>query len=1102
MTTHDEERRRRILERAASRKVSGGGTLSALGASVPQYASLQLKGVEGAGDILGLNTSKINSLINEQEAKLSGFKPKYPERLAKTDSPVGWWKEKASLNAMNTVAPMLGFAVGSTLQAIPNSYAKLLGKAINYATFASTYNANLGDTLEEHRQLAGRELSQGEKAKAAIVAVGVSYLDVLSPLKVGKGASSAISKSFGKGGVDNARKSLEKLVNTTRDSALTQLKKGAVFTGKVAGIEAGTEGAQKALQIGTSVQPGRLATSEGLQDIMEEAIIAGPTAAIASSPVSVGVGREQTRDISNARRLAAGFNEQEKARVGMQAIQTGTKGELGVNEEADLINIPDGKGYSSFLSNITTTINDSIEAKTDFNTKKFFTDIGRTVAAKAPSVIKAARDKQTNGHDFARLNDILQMFISPGNSSSETKIRNSFFQEKDTASGQILENTSALLDQLSKHKFFGLGGRSLDPDVNTYLRSRLQGASRQEAEAVLRKAKGTVSAKELDVLHNAAGVFREDLNRAYNLMKKAGMKVGFIKNYLHNPMSANEIKKDREGFIDALVKASEEESLASGGKSKKIDRKLAEQITRELVEGRDPSIIESRYLREDKDDATSRDGVNRRDFEKSRSNVWARLPDKYREKDLGVVLEQYLQRAGTRIASAKTFGPKNADRLTKHIRELVKNKAITTDEANRIWDMYDASHNVYKKSTSEAGERFRKFSKLGTTVGAITHLGLATFSSLPELVWTAERAGLVNTLKSIPDAWNFASRGFTRGLKGKKPERSEGAKALARLGFNLNPEVNERLDQLFSTDRSAILSGYFRSPFGSFLTQWTNFNRNLAVQAGTRMLNEHANNWDALGTIRQERFLRELKEQGLVKSDWLQITEAARGPDGVVAIDILNDKLLDTVITKKIKTLGKGAQEVQIREVLMPWVHKIVEDVVIQPNAANKPLWMSNPDWAMVAQLKTFPIVFGNTVVKRLLRKLNPKQCSPDFGLALSVVGAIAAAYAVAFIGEQMKAAIRQTDPKELGIVSGANVIGLTGAFSLLGGARYGDLSTSMFGPALDSIINKGIGETLAPIVEEGNVFEGLGNLTELLGDGILQSFGPIGLNIQGGLKE
>tara|TARA_R110002167_G_scaffold24577_2_gene86208 strand:+ start:1252 stop:4683 length:3432 start_codon:yes stop_codon:yes gene_type:complete len=1128
--------------------------LSARKAALPQWLQMQSEGAENLGDIFSLESDALTSFAERQRKAMTGFKPRYPERLLQSEKPFEWWKEKATLNSMNTVIPMLGFAVGSVMQAIPHPIAKLLGKTINFTTAATTYNANFADTLQEHQELAGRELSRAEKIKAATVAGGVTYLDLLTPVKGARSTSRMIVKTFGNGGLDATRKSLVKLVNTNRQSLIKSAGKGSKYLAGLVGTEMATEAGQKALQIGTSVKPGKLLTSEGMQDMLEEAVVAGPTVGMIGTPSAIGVGAEFNRDLKTGRRLAKNFNANEKARVGMEAIQSGELGKLGnIDEAADLVDIPEGKGFTPPIKLGALALNKKIDDKFGFDALKFGKDSLRTMAFKAPSVVLEARNRQTTGHNYARLNDILQMFIPPGDSSNETKIRNSFQQEKDSVTGEILERTSAIIDQLAKHKWFGLGGRTLDPAINTYLRDRLKGVgpndqvkSKEKAVAELRQAKPGVTKKEIDTLEAAREVFREDLNRAFELMNSSdtGLSVAYRKNYLHNPVSREEVRKDRQGFIDALFdstmieerKRTEKKNSKFYGVRFKPDGTIVsedpmmefrwkdfsekqyqkvEQIARDIIDGRDPTIADSKFLKDliEKDvDSADREGQGRKDFEKYRSKVWERIPDKFREKDLGSILEQYLQRAGTRVASARTFGGKNADKLTGHLKELMKVSvdpetgknvsAITKDEAEHIWNMYDASHNVYKKKTTEAGERWRKFSKLGTTVGAITHLGLATFSSLPELLWTGERAGWKNVVKSIPDAWNFARKGAARGIN-KKNERSEGAKSLARLGFNLNPEVNERLDQLFSTDRSQWLSGYFRSPFGAFLTQWTNFNRNLAVQAGQRMMNDNANNWSKKTSIERNRWTRQLKEQGLTVEDWKQIMQAATDPKTqVVNIDILNNDFLNSRITKTRKTLGKETNEIRIRDVMMPWMHKIVEDVVVQPNPSNKPLWMSNPDFGMIAQLKTFPIVFGNTVVKRLLRKLNPKQCSPDFGMALSVIGTVAGAYAVAYVAEQMKSSIKRSDPRDLGIISGANVIGLTGAFSLLGGAQYGDLSTSIMGPSLDAVINKGFGDFFGPMLDDADFGKGVDNLMGTLSDGVLGSLGPIGLNIKGLMED
>ena len=117
--------------------------------------------------------------------------------------------------------------------------------------------------------------------------------------------------------------------------------------------------------------------------------------------------------------------------------------------------------------------------------------------------------------------------------------------------------------------------------------------------------------------------------------------------------------------------------------------------------------------------------------------------------------------------------------------------------------MYDASHNTYKK---DLDPNLSALSKFATGVGAITHLGLATISSITELAWIGERAGFGNMLKTLPKAFDYSIKGTRRGLAGKYVQPGEGAQAMATLGFNLDPRINERLDQIFSTDHNMVVN--------------------------------------------------------------------------------------------------------------------------------------------------------------------------------------------------------------------------------------------------------------------------------------------------------
>lgn len=1076
---------RNILDEEENKRVA---SLTAGQASVPQYTALQAKGVEAAGDIFGITTPGVSSFRETQEAKLSGFKPKYPERLLETPEPFEWWKEKASLNAMNTVAPMMGFALGSILTAIPHPYAKALGTLVNTVTYAATYNANFADTLDEHEQLAERELSVGEKAKAAVVAAAVTALDLIAPLKGAKATSGAFLKTFGKGGVTDASKKLTKLVNTTRASLLKQVQTGAAFGGKLIGTEMATEAAQKALQIGTSVQPGRLGTSEGLQDMLEEAVIAGPTVGIVGAPGIVGQARAQNRDLGTARRLAQGFNLKQLR----DAPETSTA-------PIEFIDIPEGRGYTPGVQQ---TFKEGFEALKNISG----IDLPKMVkGAAVGSIFKplqpllAKRDAAKTGKAFHAIDNLIQKFTPAESLSGDVGKGKNFEGLKAVKMGEYMKDVDDILVKYSsKHRLMGRFGQVLDANVNEYITKTLRGET--EGMAALEKTlrDGGVDMTELvkDV-----SIIKQAQDRVHKDLTSAIGDIGYIDNYLHLPLLTEEINKRFDEFVKNILESSNK-AFGKGEVTEALTSKQANTLARKIVENVDTQV---ESIREREAKTADKERGLPKDFEKSRNKHLAYIDNSFRNTNLSSALTGYFSKAATRYASAEVFGP-DAWKLKEDLVAGIEEEVLEPEDVNRVYDLYDAVHNVYKKDVSGVETEFRKVSKIGTTIGAITHLGLATISSLPELIWIGERAGFGNMLLTLPSALKYATQGIRRGSSGKYIKPGEGAQALAILGFNLSPELNERLEQLFATDRNKILNSYFRSPFGGFLTQYTNFTRNWAAQAMISNINRRANGIISgdLSDIERRRLNNELTENGVSMEQFKSITDIAINEHGKVRIDILNDEYLNTVVDTRInrrKNLETGKieeiqEDVRVRDILVPWIHKVVDEIVVNPRATNKPLWMSNPSLAMIAQLKTFPIVFGNTVMKRILRKLNPKQCSPDFGLAVSAIGAIAAAYAVTHIGEMLKDSIRQQDYETPGFIESLDRAGITGGFGLIfgSGKGYDGAVTSLLGTGA-GFVNTLFSEMLTPLYsDDGKLIEIPGNLIEWIGSATDSSLGAAGI--------
>jgi len=1075
--------------------------LSAMQASMPQFKSMQATGAGALANMAGLDSAAFDTYRDIQDKALQGFSYKQPGRLFKAEDKVEWWKERAALNSMNTIVPMMGFAIGNVMKAIPNPIAKAMGSAVNWATMATAYNMNLADTLEEHERAAGRPLTDSEQKKAALVSIGVTALDVIAPVKGASATSQLLTKSFGTGGVKTARQSLQKLVNTNRDSLVKQIGKGAGFTGQLVGTEMLTEAGQKGLQIGTSATPERLGTSEGMQDMFEEAIIAGPTVGAVGIPGAVGQATANNRDLSTARRLAKDFNSEQ---VSLESPDS-TK-EI---DPSKLIDIPEGKGFESEFKLLAKKGDALLERSTGVSLEKAAKGLAGGVAFKGTNPIKEIRDRAKSGAQWHSANNILQMFQPVETASNEQGARTNFFSLKETKTGEYLKDVVNIINKYANLKpGVGYMGKTFDSDLGNYILAKLSPQKRGTFPLPQEFA-----GMQLEIDADIAQI-RKKLDKAHSDLNASGVNVAYVKDYLTNPISKESVTANRDGFVESLVESSERAynnaSELGPTKVKKLSPEQAEAIADSIINGYDESV------RVDRDTDTGRSGLGRQNFEKSRSAAWEFLDEvsqekghgSFRESSVEKVLTEYLQKAATRVASAKTFG-KDASKLKQELYNLKKNGDITQKEVDRAYDLYDASHNVYKKDANPTG---LAASKVATTVGAVTHLGLATLSSLSELAWIGERAGFGNMLLTLPKALAYTADGLKRGARGKYIEPGESATAMATLGFNLDPRVNERLDQIFSTDTNAVLSLYFRSPLGGMLTQWTNFNRNWAAQAMMMNINRRANSLIAgdISDIDRRRLMSELKENGLTMDDFNLIANAFRNEDGKVRIDITRDDILDTVVKtetnlvapankKKKKEADIREQDVTIRDMLVPWMHKVVDDVVVHPKANNKPLWMSDPRLAIFAQLKTFPVVFGNTVVKRLLRKMNPKQCNPDYGAAVGVVGAIAFAYAAVYFGEMMKDAIKSKDFEDPTFKETLDRMGLLGPVGMLGGAgRFGESATTAIGGTAVGFVDRAYKDFLTPIwtADEGGLEDDspMENLGEWLSETLNGSLGAVGI--------
>lgn len=114
-----------------------------------------------------------------------------------------------------------------------------------------------------------------------------------------------------------------------------------------------------------------------------------------------------------------------------------------------------------------------------------------------------------------------------------------------------------------------------------------------------------------------------------------------------------------------------------------------------------------------------------------------------------------------------------------------------------------------------------------------------------------------------------------------------------------------------------------------------------------------------------------------------------------------DDVQLDGGRVKLFQSEGLSAQqEAKMRAAVNKWV----DGAVLRPNQADKPIWMNDPHFMLVAHLKQFVYAFQHTIIDRVVHEFKEGNYSPAMALASYVPIMIASDYMKGFIqggGEQ-----------------------------------------------------------------------------------------------------
>ncbi len=528
-----------------------------------------------------------------------------------------------------------------------------------------------------------------------------------------------------------------------------------------------------------------------------------------------------------------------------------------------------------------------------------------------------------------------------------------------------------------------------------------------------------------------------DDTRAYG--REAGLDIGYVKDYFTRVYKFKALRGEKLGgeFERVLVKRG-------------IDATKADDILRHIIDtegtldapgsvGKKPMAQFGAKVRA------------RRDPNTEMQRTLAKIPDKelapFLEDNAHSVLTKYIENIVHRAEWARVFGKgggKLDGMLLKMRTEAARSgRKMVQSDVDRIVDLANALQKTYQPFQSRG---FATANKMVVAYQYLRTLTLATISSLSEPFVVFLRANPSAGIRAAFKSLDHVARQTAR-IISKKVPKAQVTRAAEEAGLALDSALTERLTAAFGGESTKFTAAFFKL---NFLHQFTKFNRVFGNEAGKLMAKGHIKALaKGKGGARYARKMeRELVELGIDPIEGI-----AWFRRGAKESDPFHEKIINAGI-------------------------RFTNEVVMAPRATVRPMWHSNPHLHTVSQLKGFQTVFGNTVVKRVLREVTQRGVIEGTQNAVKFSFVASLMVMTAMMGNELRELIQygpEGNPKKKNQTLGQRVrdavdrAGFTGAFQFGLDAMYAHRFGS---PAIANLA----GPTISQLNE---LIEGLGAASE-----------------------
>jgi len=299
-------------------------------------------------------------------------------------------------------------------------------------------------------------------------------------------------------------------------------------------------------------------------------------------------------------------------------------------------------------------------------------------------------------------------------------------------------------------------------------------------------------------------------------------------------------------------------------------------------------------------------------------------------KDLFGVMSQYVARAARRGEYTTRFG--NVGEGIREARtKAILDQGATPAQAATFDEAVQAMEGTLGADMSEDLKAL--FGGL-MTYQNVRLLPLALLSSVVDPMGIAVRGG------SITDGL----RAFVRGVRELVKDKNDRATEMAELAGSISKATDAAMlsdmygSQYLPRVQRAINDKFFKY---NGMESWNRSMRIAATEGAIAFIKKHAK-------LKNETSTRYLEELNLTRDD----------------VVVKNGKL--------------DMENEKVRNAVNLWV----DQAILRPNAALRPIYMSDPHWMLVSHLKQYMYLFQKTILTRVHNELQHGNYSPAYALA------------------------------------------------------------------------------------------------------------------------